>query len=60
VVHIDVHWPEQLSNSQRMLLRAALFLPAAPSQEQAAAVAAFDAAFRDGRHGWASRQQRQP
>jgi DnaJ-class molecular chaperone len=60
VVHIEVCWPEQLSDSQRMLLRAALFLPAVPSREQAAAVAAFDAAFRDGCHGWASRQPRQP
>ncbi|KAK9840592.1 hypothetical protein WJX81_003278 [Elliptochloris bilobata] len=59
LVRIDVHFPEQLSERQRGLVRAALFLPAEPSAEQAAVVAAFLAAFQDRRVGWASRNPKQ-
>ena len=58
LVHIDVRFPGQLSEQQRVLVRAALFLPTELTAEQAAVVKAFSAAFRDSRLGWASRQAR--
>ncbi len=42
------------SQPQKLLLRAALFLPPKPDEAQARAVRALEAAFVDAAHGWSS------
>ena len=50
VLEIDVLFPSELSEAQKTLLRAALFLP--KSKERCDAVKAFTRAYEDPQHGW--------
>lgn len=50
----ELLFPSHLSLQQKLLLRAALFLPPKPDEAQARALRAFESAFRDGRHGWST------
>lgn len=54
ILEFDLLFPTCLSQQQKMLLRAGLFLPAKPSKEQAKALREFEAAFRDTTHGWST------
>ncbi|KAK9814290.1 hypothetical protein WJX72_003517 [[Myrmecia] bisecta] len=54
IVKFDVLFPSALSEAQRMLLKAAFFLPQHLSNEQAKAVKAFERAFRDKHGGWST------
>jgi DnaJ family protein B protein 13 len=54
VIEFELLFPTCLSQQQKMLLRAGLFLPAKPSQAQAKALREFEAAFRDTAHGWST------
>eukprot|EP00879_Flechtneria_rotunda_P027026 GHRR01028885.1.p1 GENE.GHRR01028885.1~~GHRR01028885.1.p1 ORF type:complete len:187 (+),score=70.72 GHRR01028885.1:939-1499(+) len=47
-------FPTHLTQQQKMLIKAALFLPAKPDQAQSKALRAFEAAFRDTAHGWST------
>ena len=50
VLEVDVLFPKELSEAQKMLMSAALFLPA--SKERCDAVKAFQRAYEDPQSGW--------
>lgn len=54
LVVFDLLFPASLSDSQKMLLNAAFFLPPKPTAEQADAVKTFGVAFKDQLKGWSA------
>lgn len=53
-LEFELQFPSRLSQQQKMLLRAGLFLPAKPDTAASKALRALEAAFQDAQHGWAS------
>lgn len=54
VLNIDLLFPAAVSETQKMLIRSAFFLPSKLSSEQTKAITAFEKAFKDERHGWST------
>lgn len=54
IVKTKLLFPDTIDDSQKMLLKAAFFLPGKLSKEQAAAVHKFEVAFKDAVDGWAT------
>lgn len=54
VLEIDLLFPTHLSETQKMLLKSAFFLPPALAEEQKAALRAYEAAFTHELKGWAT------
>lgn len=54
ILRCQLVFPPTLSQEQKLLLRAALLLPARPSAAQGRALRAFEGAFRDASTGWSS------
>jgi DnaJ homolog subfamily B member 13 len=53
-LEIELLFPTSICEKQRMLLRSAFFLPASLTAAQAKAIKAFEGAFKDQLHGWAT------
>jgi hypothetical protein len=53
-LQFELSFPARLSQAQKMLLAAALFLPAKPGSTAAKALRDLEAAFKDSKHGWSS------
>ena len=54
VLEFDLVFPTCLTQQQKMLLKASLYLPAKPDEVQAKALRSFEAAFKDTVHGWST------
>ena len=54
ILELDLLFPPSVSETQKMLIRSAFFLPLTLNDKQAKAVRAYEAAFRDTLQGWAS------
>lgn len=54
LVQVKVLYPYALTDAQKMLLKAAFFLPQKPTVQQAKAVKAFELAFHDSLTGWST------
>ena len=53
-LEIELLFPTSICEKQRILLRSAFFLPSQLTPEQAKAIKAFEGAFKDQAHGWAT------
>lgn len=54
LLELSLVFPPSLSQQQKMLLKAALYLPHKPDTVQSKALRVFEAAFRDAAHGWST------
>lgn len=53
ILEVDLLFPHTLSETQKMLIRSAFFLPPHPSKEQTKALRAYESAFKEPLTGWA-------
>jgi hypothetical protein len=53
-LHFQLLFPSRLTQQQKMLLAAGLFLPPKPNTAAAKALRELEAAYKDSKHGWAS------
>jgi hypothetical protein len=53
-LEFELLFPTRLSQQQKMLLAAGLYLPAKPDTAASKALRDFEAAYRDTKHGWSS------
>lgn len=54
ILDIELLFPSALSETQKMLVKSAFFLPAKLDEQQSKAIKAFEKAFKDDKHGWAT------
>jgi hypothetical protein len=54
VLEFDLVFPTCLTQQQKLLLKASLYLPVKPDEVQAKALRSFEAAFKDTVHGWST------
>jgi len=52
VLEVELLFPTHISETQKMLIKSAFFLSAAPSKEQNKALRQYEMAFKDPLHGW--------
>ncbi|KAF5832029.1 radial spoke protein 16 [Dunaliella salina] len=68
ILEVELLFPTHITETQKMLIKSAFFLPGAPSKEQHKALRQYEQAFKDPLHGWATNlpkeeglpQQQQP
>lgn len=60
VVEVELLFPMGLTETQKMLLKSAFFLPQQPDATQAKALQDFEKAFKDPLTGWASGIPKEP
>lgn len=53
-IEFELLFPKRLTQQQKMLLAAGLYLPAKPSTAASKALRDFEAAYRDAKQGWSS------
>ena len=53
LLDVQLLFPQSLTETQKMLIRSAFFLPPAPTKEQIKALRSFESAFKDPLNGWA-------
>mmetsp|Transcript_27589 Transcript_27589/g.70282 ORF Transcript_27589/g.70282 Transcript_27589/m.70282 type:complete len:361 (-) Transcript_27589:356-1438(-) len=54
ILEVDLLFPASLTETQKMLIKSAFFLPPNPSKEQAKALREYEGAFRDPLKGWST------
>lgn len=54
IVETELLFPATINDNQKMLLKAAFFLPHKLSKPQSDAVHGFEVAFKNAEHGWAT------
>lgn len=54
ILEVELLFPTHITETQKMLIKSAFFLPTAPSKEQTKALRAFEGAFKDPLTGWAT------
>lgn len=53
-LEFELLFPQRLTQQQKMLLAAGLYLPAKPDTAASKALRDFEAAYKDAKHGWSS------
>jgi hypothetical protein len=53
-LEFELLFPQRLTQQQKMLLAAGLYLPAKPDIAASKALREFEAAYKDAKHGWSS------
>lgn len=53
-LEFDLLFPQRLSQQQKVLISAGMFLPAKPDAAASKALRDFEGVFRDAKHGWSS------
>ncbi len=53
ILEVELLFPTHVSETQKMLIRSAFFLPPTPSAAHVKALRAYESAFKDPLHGWA-------
>lgn len=53
-LEFELLFPQRLTQQQKMLLAAGLYLPAKPDTAASKALREFEAAYKDAKHGWSS------
>lgn len=53
-MEFELLFPVHLSQQQKMLIAAGLYLPAKPNTAASKALRDFEAAYRDAKNGWSS------
>lgn len=54
ILEVDLLFPVSITETQKMLIKSAFFLPAVPTKEQNKALRAYEAAFKDPLTGWST------
>lgn len=54
ILEVDLLFPTTLTETQKMLIKSAFFLPTHPTKEQAKALREYESAFRDPLKGWST------
>ncbi|GAX80192.1 hypothetical protein CEUSTIGMA_g7630.t1 [Chlamydomonas eustigma] len=55
ILEVDLKFPMELTEQQKMLLKSAFFLPAMPTEKQNSSLLAFEKAFKHPLEGWSKK-----